>query len=157
MKETVFMNELDNHDRHILALVQQDNRRSYDDLAEELNLSASAVRRRLKKLRDDKVIVGDVALVDPGKHLVTIITSVRLLNETRQVYEAFKAKMLASPEVMQCYTVSGEADFIIVAHFSDLPAYETWIGQYILEDDAVQRSETNIVYSTVKFKTALNL
>ena len=148
---------LDDHDRRLLALVQKDNRRSYEDLAEELNLSASSVRRRLKRLRDERIIVRDVSIVDPGKRLVTVITSIRLLNETHAVYEAFKQKMRKSRAVAECYTVSGEADFIVIAHFEDLSGYEEWIDRYILSDDAVQRSETNIVYSRVKYETALNV
>lgn len=148
---------LDDHDRRLLALVQKDNRRSYDDLAEELNISASSVRRRLKRLRDKRIIARDVSIVDPGRRLVTVITSIRLLNETHSVYEAFKRKMRKSPEVAQCYTVSGEADFVVLAHFNDLQCYEEWIDRHILSDDTVQRSETNIVYSRVKYETALNV
>lgn len=148
---------LDPHDRRLLALVQRNNRRSHDALAAELNLSASAVRRRLKRLRDEGVIVGDVSIVEPGRRMVTVITSIRLLQETHAVYEAFKRRMRDSSAVAQCYTVSGEADFIVIAHFDDLKRYEDWIDRYILTDDAVQRSETNIVYSRVKYETAVSV
>lgn len=151
------MIDLDSNDRKLLTLVQQDNRLSYDSIAERLNMSASAVRRRLKRLRDEKVIVADVSIVNPGKRLVTVITAIRLLNETHAVYEAFKRKMIKCPEVAQCYTVSGEADFIVIAHFDDLPSYEEWIDKNILSNDAVQRSDTNIVYSRVKYETAVHV
>lgn len=63
--------------------------------------------------------------------------------------------MLDAPEVAQCYTVSGDVDFIVVAHFRDLAHYELWIDEYILSDDTVQRSDTNIVYSRIKYETAV--
>ena len=61
------------------------------------------------------------------------------------------------PAVAQCYAVSGETDFIVIAHFEDLPSYEQWIDRHILSDDSVQRSDTNIVYSRVKYETAVNV
>lgn len=157
MAELGLLMDIDDKDREILTLVQRNNRLSYDDLAEQVNLSASAVRRRLKRLRDAKIIVADVSIVEPGKHVVMIITSIRLLNETQSAYRAFKRKMERSGEVTECYTVSGDADFVVIAHFSSLPKYEEWIDRYILSDDMVQRSETNVVYSRVKYETAVVL
>ena len=148
---------LDKQDRQLLSVVQKDNSLSYDAIGEQLNMSASAVRRRLKRLRNGKVIVADVSIVDPGKRLVTVITSIRMANETHAVYESFKRKMKKSPAVAQCYTVSGEADFIVIAHFEDLPSYEQWIDRHILSDDSVQRCDTNIVYSRVKYETAVHV
>lgn len=149
--------ELDEHDRRLLGLVQRNNRQSYDALAAQVHLSPSAVRRRLNRLRNEGVIVGDVALINPAHALVTVITSIRLLNETTGVYRSFKQRMLNSKEVSQCYTVSGEADFIVIGHFANLAGYEAWIDQHILNNDDVQRSDTNIVYSTTKFDTAIDV
>ena len=151
------MINLDKQDRRLLGVIQKDISLSYDAIGEMVNMSASAVRRRLKRLREEKVIVADVSIVDPGKRLVTVITSIRLANETHAVYETFKRKMKKSPAVAQCYTVSGEADFIVIAHFEDLPSYEQWIDRHILSDDSVQRCDTNIVYSRVKYETAVNV
>lgn len=148
---------MDKLDRKLLSIVQRNNRLSYEQLANEVDISPSAVRRRLTRLREDGVIIADVALLDPGPSTVTVITSIRMMNETHRTYEAFKKKMKKAVEVAQCYTVSGEADFFVVAHFSDLPSYEKWIDRYILSDDSVQRSDTNIVYSRIKYETAINI
>lgn len=148
---------MDDFDKKILAIVQRNNRLTHEQIGEQLNMSSSAVRRRLNRLRKDGVIIADVAIVDPQRSQVTIITSIRLARETRSIYEAFKTRMKACPEVAQCYTVSGEADFIMVAHFPDLQSYEAWIDTHILSDDSVQRSATNIVYSRVKFETAVSV
>lgn len=148
---------MDESDRKILTIVQRNNRLTHEQISDQINISPSAVRRRLTRLRQEGVIVADVALLKPGKHSITAITSVRLVNETHKIYESFKKKMKGAVEVAQCYTVSGETDFIIVAHFSDLPSYEKWIDRYILSDDSVQRSDTNIVYSCVKYETAINV
>lgn len=154
--ESAKMIRLDDHDRRILALVQRNNQRSYDELGEELALSPSAVRRRLKRLRDEGVIVADVSLVDSGKSRVTVITSIRFVNESHAAYQAFKERMSKAKEVAQVYTVSGEADFVVIGHFSNMPGYEEWIDRHILSDDNIQRCDTNIVFSRVKYETAVD-
>lgn len=146
---------VDDFDRKLLTWVQRNNRLTHEQLATKVGISPSAVRRRLARLRADRVIVADVSLLDPSKRVVTVITSIRMVTETRAVYEAFRRKMKDASEVAQCYTVSGESDFIVIAHFDSLGSYEEWIDAYILSDDAVQRSETNIVYSCVKYDTSI--
>ena len=148
---------MDSFDAKILAIVQRNNRLTHEQIGKKLNASASAVRRRLNRLRANGVIVADVSIVNPGKSRVTVITSIRLSQETRKVYETFQSKMEACEEVAQCYTVSGAADFIVIGHFIDLPSYEAWIDKYIHGDDNVQRSDTNVVYSRVKFETAISV
>ena len=145
---------MDEIEKRLLRLVQQDCNQTHEQLSEQLHISNSSVRRKLDKLRKNKVIKKNVALLEPPEGMVTIITSVRMTLENNQTYASFKSKMSQSKAVTQCYTVSGEADFIVIAHFDKLSDYEVWINEHILSDDNVQRSETNIVYSTVKFETA---
>ena len=146
---------LDAFDNKLLALLQQDNRRTFAELGDAVGLSPTAVRRRVGRLRASGVIVADVSLVDPARLGVTVIISVRFEKESHTTYEAFKAQMRALPEVAQCYTVSGDVDFIVIAHLPDLAHYDVWIGEHLLSNDAIARSDTNIVYSRVKFQTAL--
>lgn len=146
---------MDTFDSKLLALLQLNNQMTLDELGKRLNLSPTAVRRRIKKLRETGVIVADVSLVDPARLGITVIVSIRFEKESHATYEAFKTRMRAATEVAQCYTVSGEVDFIIVAHFRDLQSYDAWVGENLLSDPAIARSDTNIVYSRVKFETAI--
>jgi Lrp/AsnC family transcriptional regulator, leucine-responsive regulatory protein len=149
------MADLDRFDHSILTLMQQHNLTSHEELGLRVGLSASAVRRRLKFLRESRVIAADVSIVNPETVGISVIVSIRFEKESHATYEAFKSQMKALPEVAQCYTVSGETDFIVIGHFADLPSYEVWIGQYLLSNPAIARSDTNIVYSRVKFSTAI--
>ena len=149
------MSELDRFDHSILALMQQHNLTSHEELGLRVGLSASAVRRRLKLLRETGVIAADVSIINPEKVGISVIVSIRFEKESHATYEAFKSQLKALPEVAQCYTVSGETDFIVIGHFTDLPSYEVWISQYLLSNPAIARSDTNIVYSRVKFSTAI--
>ena len=146
---------MDEFDRHLLALVQRDNRKTHEALGEAIGLSPTAVRRRLRRLRDDGVIVADVSLVDPQTLGITVIIRVRLEKESHATYEAFKQRMVAAEEVSQVYTVSGPEDLIVIAHLPSLPDYDEWIGQNLLSDDNLARSDTNIVYNRVKYETAV--
>lgn len=146
---------MDDFDRRILALVQRDNRLSHARIGHAVGLSESAVRRRLKALRDDGVIIGDVALVDPGRAGVTLIVAVAMHDESTESYRQFKERMRASPVVAQCYAVSGPVDFMLVVHLPDLADYEQWIDDHILADAAVRRCDTYVVYSRVKYSTVV--
>jgi Lrp/AsnC family leucine-responsive transcriptional regulator len=146
---------MDAFDRHLLRLLQRDNRQSYDALGDLVGLSPTAVRRRVQRLRDTGVIRADVALVDPARLGITVITSIRFEKESTATYEAFKRRMRAAPAIAQCYTVTGDVDVILIGHFPDLAAYERWVADELLSDPAVARSTANVVYRTVKNDTAV--
>lgn len=148
---------MDAFDHHILAIVQRDSTLSHVAIGERVGLSASSVRRRLTHLRETGVIEKEVCLVNADKTGITVIVSIRFEKESHHTYEAFKRAMRTDTHIRQCYTVSGEVDFIVIGHFPDLPAYEEWIGETLLSNKDLQRSDTNIVYSTVKFETAVDV
>lgn len=149
------MAELDSFDQRILDLLQRNNQRTFAAVGEAVGLSATAVRRRVARLREEGVIIADVSLVDPAKLGITVIVSVRFEKESHATYEAFKKQMRDLQEVAQCYTVSGDVDFVVIAHLPDLPSYDEWIGAHLLSNPAIARSDTNIVYSRVKYQTAI--
>ena len=148
---------LDRHDRRLLMQLQRNNQQTYGQLGERLGLSDTAVRRRIKRLRAEGIIQADVSLLDPAELGVTVIVSVRFEKESQQTYVAFKKQMLAAAHVTQCYTVSGEVDFIVIAHFASLADYDDWVNERILTNPAIARSTTNVVYRRVKFDTAVPL
>jgi Lrp/AsnC family leucine-responsive transcriptional regulator len=148
---------MDAFDRHLLRLLQRDNRQSHDVLGEQVGLSPTAVRRRLQRLRESGVIRADVALLDASRVGITVITSIRFEKESTATYDAFKRRMKGAPAIAQCYTVTGDVDVILIGHFPDLAAYEQWMADELLTDPAVARSTANVVYRTVKFETAIAL
>src|SRR5882724_341897 len=98
----------DQLDKHILRLLQQNNRLTADELAKEVGLSSSAIQRRLKRLRDEKIIEADVSIISPavaGIEIVCVV-DVTLERGTSQALEKFKATMLKCNEVSQCYYVT---------------------------------------------------
>ncbi|NNU17440.1 Lrp/AsnC family transcriptional regulator [Parvularcula sp. ZS-1/3] len=146
---------MDDFDKALLRLVQRDARLTHDALAEKVSLSPSAVRRRLKVLRESGVIERDVSLLDPSALGVTVIVQVRFDKESHDTYRAFKQQMLSLPQIVQCYSVTGDVDFILVGHFPSLEAYDLFVEEHLLSNDALARSTTNVVTGRIKFETAV--
>lgn len=145
---------LDDFDQAILKQVQRDNQQSHAVIGDAVGLSPSAVRRRLARLRDLRVIEADVALVDPATLGLTFIVSVRFAREDPARVAAFKARIRAEPAVSQCYSVAGDSDFILVVHATDPAAYEAWGTRVLMADPDIDRYSSTLVWSRVKFTVA---
>lgn len=143
---------LDDFDRRLLALVQDNARLTAEQLGERVGLSASACQRRLKRLRATGVIEAEIAVVAPeavGRAL-TMIVEVSLEREHPHIIDAFKKSMRATPEVMQCYYVTGDADFIIVLTARDMKSYERFTQRFFFDNPQVRRFRTFVVMDRTK-------
>lgn len=138
--------DLDDKDRRLLALLQQDARQSLEALASEVALSAPAVQRRIRRLRAAGVIIGEVAVVAPEAVGVpmTFIVMVELERERAERIDAFRRKVVAEPAVQQCYYVTGEADFILVVLAPDMDAFEALTRRLFFDDPNVRRFRTSV-------------
>jgi DNA-binding Lrp family transcriptional regulator len=143
---------LDALDRQILAIYQHDTRIPSERIGAEVGLSAAAVQRRLKRLREEGVILAEQALLDPralGLQL-TAIVEVDLVDESARASAAFRERMVARPEVQQCYGVAGEKDYVLVVIVPDLPAYDAFCQACLLHDANVRSFTTRIVLDAAK-------
>lgn len=150
---------LDTFDRKLLDLVQQDARLTHAALGERVGLSPSSVRRRLDALRHRGVIRREVALLDPAAAgaAITVIVNVAFAAESLDADRAFRRRMAALPEVMQCYSVAGQFDFVLVVSAVDPAAYEAWGERELMSDPKIRRYDSYVVWSTVKFTTHVPL
>ncbi|AXY76349.1 Lrp/AsnC family transcriptional regulator [Paraflavitalea soli] len=142
----------DQFDRHLLRLLQQNNRLTSDELAEQVGLSASAVQRRLKRLRDEKLIEADVSIVSPSVAGIGIscIVEVALERCGSQDIEKFKQSMLQCSEVMQCYYVTGSYDFVIIVNMATMQEYELFTRKWLLDNSNVKHFYTHVVMDKIK-------
>ena len=145
---------LDSFDHELLELLQQDTRLSHAALGERVHLSASAVRRRIERMRAEGVIAREVAIlgkdVMPG---ITVIAMVSFAQESLEIYAEFRRRMSASPEVLQCYSVAGGVDFIVIVAAKSPPDYERWAETMLMADSNIRRYDSHVVWSEVKFTT----
>ena len=146
-------NKLDLLDLKILDIVQKNNRLLTEKIAKKVSLSPSAVRRRLEQLRFAGVIQQDIAVISPeavGRKLMAIV-GVTLEQERPNIIDGFRRTMIDAPEVMQCYNVTGEVDFVVVMTVKDMEEFEAFSLHYFSENPHVRRFQTNVVVRTVKY------
>ena len=150
---------MDSFDIKILEIVQRDNRLPTERIAEQVGLSPSAVQRRLKRLREDGIIEAEVAIVSPeavGRKLIAFIEVI--IDKERTLSRAlteFKNLMLGTPEVVQCYDVIGEADFIVIITARDMQEYEAISRRLFMQNQNVRRYKSSLVIRKVKSGTAI--
>jgi Lrp/AsnC family transcriptional regulator, leucine-responsive regulatory protein len=152
---------MDSFDAKILNIVQRDNRLSAEKIADQVGLSPSAVQRRLKRLRESRVIEAEVAIISPeavGRSLTAIVGVI--IDKERPLSQAlaeFKELMLGTPEVMQCYDVTGEFDFIVVITTRDMLEYEAISRRLFIENPNIRRYKTSMVVRRIKSGTGVPL
>jgi Lrp/AsnC family leucine-responsive transcriptional regulator len=151
--------EIDNLDRKILTILQRNNRIANVELAEEVGLSPPACHKRVKRLRDDSIIVGDVSLVNPeltGNKL-TLLVSVEMERDRKEIYDDFKRAISNAPEVRHCYQITGSYDFMMIVIVPDIQAYERFVDRVIHTDTNIRKFQTSVSLRTVKTTTQINL
>lgn len=143
---------MDSFDTLILDALQHNNRLTAEALSEKVGLSPDACRKRLAKLRSSDAIEQEVAILNPqtmGRGLIMIV-EVTLQNERPAELDRFKDKMKAAPEVMQCYYVTGNADFILILSAKDMADYEDFTRRHFFAEENVARFRTSAVMDRVK-------
>lgn len=146
---------MDTFDSKILDLIQRNNRISTEKIAEKVGLSPSAVQRRIRQMRKDGVIHAEVAVVKPeaaGRMILSIVGVI--IDDERPLARAlkeFRDLMLASPEVMQVYDVTGEADFIVIVSAKDMTDYEEISRRLFMDNPNVRRYKSSLVIRRIKY------
>ncbi|MGC3937613.1 Lrp/AsnC family transcriptional regulator [Roseobacter sp. EG26] len=142
MRETI-----DAADATLLNLLQRNARQSLDALAGQTGLSPATVQRRIKSLRDRKILTGDIALIDPAKvgTGMTFVVMVELERERLDQIDAFCKRARDEPMVQQCYYLTGEADFCLICTASDMADFEELTKRLFFEDSNVRRFRTSVV------------
>lgn len=143
---------LDDFDRKILAQIQRNARMTAAELSEEVGLSPSACHRRLSALRASGVIEAEIAVIDPravGRR-ITMIVTVTLEREHSDVITEFKRACRQNVEIMQCYYVTGQSDFVMVLTSRSMEAYDAFVERFLFSNRNVRRFETMVVMDRVK-------
>lgn len=148
---------LDEIDRKILAEIQADGRITNQDLSEKVGLSPSPCLRRLKQLESGGVITRYVALVDP-EHVglsVTAFVRVRLDQQDDRHLAAFEAAVAGFSEVMECYLMTGDADYQLRVLVDSLGAFEDFLRFKLTRIAGVAQVTTSFALRPTVYKTAL--
>ena len=105
----------------------------------------------------DGIIRKEVVLLNSDIAGVTVATFVAFAEDSLEAYQAFAEQARQSPEVLQCYHIAGEIDFMLISHVPSLQYYEHWAMQTFMTNPAIRRYDTKIIYSCKKFETAISI
>jgi Lrp/AsnC family transcriptional regulator, leucine-responsive regulatory protein len=150
---------LDPIDRRILSQLQADGRMTNNDLASKVGLSPSPCLRRVRQLEADKVITSYVALVDPEKIGlgVTAFVRVRLSHQDDRHLAVFEQAVKGFPEVMECYLMTGEADYQLRVLVRSLEGFEEFLRDRLTRISGVSQVTSSFALRPIIYKTALPL
>lgn len=151
------MSGSDELDRRILSLVQQNNRLTTSEIGERVGLSKSSVQRRLATLRSDGTIMADVAVANPAKvgTYLSFVLLVTLVTDRPETMKHFADAVNGSPEVQQCYHVTGPADFVLIVNVRDQDHFAEITRVLLYDNPDVSRFETCLIIERAKIGLAL--
>jgi Lrp/AsnC family leucine-responsive transcriptional regulator len=143
---------LDAFDIAILDILQKDNSVPQRAIAEAVHLSAPAVQRRIRRLQDSGVIRANVAVIDAAKVglPLTIIIELHLENERPDRTAAMRARIAAEPAIQQCYSVTGEADYLLIVTVASMADYEALTRRLFEGDDNIRHFRTSVTLGWLK-------
>jgi len=148
---------LDRIDLSILDHLQREGRATTVELSEAVGLSPSPCHRRQKLLEDAGIISRYVALLDPDRVglPVSVFVSVELVSQTQEQLTAFEAAVAGCSEVMECYVMTGESDYLLRVVAPDLAAYEEFLRTRLTRMPGVQGVRSAFALKRVIYRTNL--
>ena len=151
--------ELDDIDRRILTALQNNARISNVELARMVGLSPSPCLRRVKTLEDCGVIQRYVSLLDQGAvgFPVSVFVNVTLERQVESALEQFEAAIRQRPEVLECYLMTGDADYLLRVVTRDLASYERFLVDHLARIPGVSSIKSSYALKQVSERTALPL
>jgi Lrp/AsnC family leucine-responsive transcriptional regulator len=151
------MPELDAIDRKILGHLQADGRMTMQELADKVGLSVSPCHRRVRLLEERGVITRYIANVDQkalGLH-VSVFISIKLARQKEEDLKRFEKAISTWEEVLECYLMTGNRDYLLRVVAADLSSYETFLKTKLTRLDGIASIESSFALSQVKYSVAL--
>lgn len=150
------IHELDMVDRRIVAELQNDASLSNAELAERVGSSGPSCWRRIKALEAAGVFTQEVRLVDASKlgYGMNVLCNVRMRNHDSESIEAFEDFLRSHENIMECFSMSGEWDYLLRIVALDVADYEHFLMKTLLKHPSVAGASSHFALSVTKYKTA---
>lgn len=150
---------LDDIDEKILQILQENGRITNADLAKCIELSPPSALQRVRRLERAGYIIGYTALLDPEKlgYPITVWAMMSLTLHQDQPVEKFRESVMLIPEVVECYNVSGEFDFLLKILVADIAAYEALMREKLSRLEGVRQLKSSFVLGVTKHSTHIPL
>lgn len=151
--------ELSKSDRKLLQALQQDTTLSQIELADRAGMSRTSVWRRIKELEEAGLIEGKVALLNSRKlgFQIHVLLSVSMNKHSVRTRRDFEQHVQTLPEVTECFSVSGDRDYLLHIVARDMETYNDFLNTMILDHPSVHSASSSFALRRVKYTTALPL
>ncbi len=146
------MDQLDRFDRQIIDIIQRDCQMKAETIAEQIGLSASAVQRRLKRLREEGVVKSEVAVIDRKAtgHPMLFIVGMEIERDNYDALARFRIWADKQDHIQQVYYVTGQVDLIAIITARDVEHYDDIAAVLMAENPQIRRMNTNVVLRDIK-------
>ncbi len=150
---------IDNYERKILELLQENTDLSIEEISRRVGLSQSPCWRRIKRLEKEGVIKARVAILDHAKlgMEVVVFVNVSLVLHGKGSLEEFENRIRKFPEVVECYTVTGQTDYLLKVVTRDIQHYESFVRNYLIAMPMIREIHSTIAVTEIKDTTELPL
>jgi Lrp/AsnC family leucine-responsive transcriptional regulator len=147
--------KLDRIDRKILDILQSNSNITNTQLAADIGISPPAMLDRVKRLENTGIIRKYVALVNQEKlnKGVMVLVTISLTEHEKQAVDVFKQKIDNLPEVLECYHIAGDYDFMLKVIVANIREYEIFVLEKLSNVGGISKIKSSFVLSTVKFST----
>lgn len=151
--------KLSRSDRRLLNALQQDATRSQVELADIAGMSRTSCWRRIREFEEAGLIERQVAVLDPKAvgFNIQVLLLVAMTEHSDRNRESFERHVSLLPEVLECFSVSGERDYLLQVVAHDMESYNDFLNGQILRHEAVRSASSTFVLRRVKYTTALPL
>ena len=151
--------EFDVIDQQLLGLLQSDSKKTTKEYANILNMSTTAVYERIRRLERTGVIRDYVALVDKKKvnKAFQVLCHVKLVQHIEKNVLQFEREILKLEEVAECYHISGDYDYILKVHVSNMEAYRDFMVSKLTAISNIGSTQSSFVINEVKYSTAIDI
>ncbi len=148
---------LDDKDKKLLFLLQQDSKKTTKELANQLDLSVTAVFERIKKLEKQKVISKYVALIDKkqvDKNFI-VICHVKLIQHKKEYISQFEKEIVLLPEILECLHISGDYDYMLKICVADIEEYREFMVSKLTSMQHIASTQSSFTIKEVKSSTCV--
>lgn len=151
--------ELSRTDRRLLIELQRDVTRNQSELAEQVGMSRTSCWRRIREFEEAGLIERQVALLNPkiAGFNIQVLLLVAMTEHTDKNRQSFERHVSLLPEVTECFSVSGDRDYVLHVVVRDMESYNEFLNTEILKHAAVRSASSTFVLRRVKYSTELPL
>ncbi len=151
--------QLDAIDKNLLRLLQQNSKQTNKELSLHLHLSVTAIYERIKKLEKAGIIERYVAIINKEKVQkdFVVFCQIKLIQHTKEYLTKFEKEVMALDEVMECYHISGEYDYLLKILVKDMPSFREFMVTKLTTLQHIGSTQSSFSINEVKWETVLKV